>query len=321
MRSLFLLIFLNIMSVCLFAQLKNAAAFKESEIVLKTPNGEIYGTLTMPENAPISPVVLIIAGSGPTDRDCNSTMGIKTNAYKMLAAGFAENGISSVRFDKRGIGKSQSLVLLEKDLKIETYIDDVVKWIAFLKSDKRFLKIILLGHSEGSLIGMVAAEKANISALVSIAGVGRSADKVIQEQLRTKLPLHLLEESNRILDSLRMGKTVSKVDQNLLSLYRPGVQPYMISWIKYDPSKEIAKLKVPVLIIQGTTDLQVTVEDAKLLGAAKPGAKLSIINNMNHIMKECDNDVQKNMATYNNPDLPLKAGLVSGIVNFIKTVK
>ena len=125
-------------------------------------------------------------------------MGIKTNAYKMLAAGLANNGISSVRFDKRGIGKSSSAVLLERDLKIETYIDDVVKWISLLKSDKRFSGIILLGHSEGSLIGMVAAEKASVSALVSIAGVGRSADKVIQDQLRSKLPPQLLRKNQII---------------------------------------------------------------------------------------------------------------------------
>lgn len=321
MKRFSLVVILFLFSFGVFTQVKGISGITESEMVLKTPTGDISGTLTIPENNISSAVVLIIAGSGPTDRDCNSTMGIQTNAYKMLAAGLADKGFSSLRFDKRGIGKSKSAVLLERDLKIETYINDVVKWITFLKSDKRFSRVILLGHSEGSLIGIVAAEKANISAFISISGVGRSADKVIQDQLRDKLPPQLMQESNRILDSLRMGKTVSKVDPNLVSLYRPSVQPYMISWIKYDPSKEIAKIKVPTLIIQGTTDLQVTVEDAKMLAASKPGAKLSIIDRMNHVMKECDNDVQKNFATYNNPNLPLKAGLVDEIVNFIKSNK
>lgn len=321
MKSLSFVILLNFLAIGLFAQSKFNPFISESELVLKTPSGDILGTLTIPNNAKISPLVLIIAGSGPTDRDCNSPMGIQTNAYKMLSAGFAEKGISTLRFDKRGIGKSKSAMTREGDVRFETYINDVVSWISFLKADKRFSRIILLGHSEGSLIGIIAAEKANISALISIAGVGRTADKVIQEQLRTKLPPQLLQESNRILDSLRIGKTVSKVDQNLVALYRPGVQPYLISWMKYDPSGEIAKLKVPALIIQGTTDLQVTVEDAKLLAAAKPGAKLSIIDKMNHVMKECDNDEQRNMATYKNPDLPLKTGLMEVLVNFIKTVK
>jgi hypothetical protein len=118
-----------------------------------------------------------------------------------------------------------------------------------------------------------------------------------------------------------MGKTVAKVDPNLVALYRPSVQPYMISWIKYDPSKEIAKMKMPALIIQGTTDLQVTVDDAKLLAASKPGARVKIIDNMNHVMKECGNDIPQNMASYNNPNLPLKSGLLDEVVNFIKTNK
>ncbi len=313
-----------IISLCfafsaLFAQDKTDSLFTESETELKTSTGDISGTLTVPDNARISPVVLIIAGSGPTDRDCNSPMGIETNAYKMLAAGFAMNGISTLRYDKRGIAKSKAAMTSESDLRFETYINDVVAWIAFLKQDKRFSGIILLGHSEGSLLGMIAAEKSDVSGFISVAGVGKTADKLLQEQLKGKLPPNLVAESNRILDSLRMGKTVSNVDPNLMTIYRPSVQPYMISWIKYDPAKEIARLKIPVLIIQGTTDLQVTVADAKMLSAAKPDAKLLIIENMNHVLKESDADVQKNIATYKDPNLPLKSGLVDDIVNFIMT--
>jgi len=305
----------------LSAQLKSENRLNESEIVLKTLTGDLSGSLTLPENVTTYPVVLIIAGSGPTDRDCNSVMGIQTNAYKMIAEDFASNGIATLRFDKRGIGKSKSAMTSESELRFETYINDVVAWVSLLKSDKRFSSIIILGHSEGSLLGMIAAEQTNVTGFISIAGVGKSADKVLQEQLKTKLPPQLLEESNKILDSLRIGKTVSNVNSNLVALYRPSVQPYMISWIKYDPAKEIGKLKIPILIIQGSTDLQVTIDDAKLLSASKPDSKLIIIDNMNHVLKESDTDIQKNMATYRNPDLPLKVGLTEDIVNFIRTVK
>jgi fermentation-respiration switch protein FrsA (DUF1100 family) len=115
-----------------------------------------------------------------------------------------------------------------------------------------------------------------------------------------------------------MGLTVTNVDPNLVSLYRPSVQPYLISWFRYDPARIISELKIPVMIIQGTTDLQVSVDDAKLLSAAKPDARLLIIENMNHILKDCDSDMQKNIATYKNPDLPLKQGLVDDIVSFIE---
>lgn len=303
----------------LFAQNKIDSLFTEAEVELKTSTGVISGTLTIPNNAKTSPIVIIIAGSGPTDRNCNSPLGIQTNAYKMLSENFAKNGISSLRFDKRGIGKSKSAMTSESDLRFETYVNDVVAWISLLKPDPRFSKIFLLGHSEGSLIGMIAANKIKISGLISIAGVGKSADKLLQEQLKDKLPQQLLDESNRIIDSLKIGKTVSIVNPNLIALYRPGVQPYMISWIKYDPAIEINKLKIPVFIIQGSTDIQVNVDNAKILSSSKSDAKLLIIEKMNHIMKESDTDIQKNMATYRNPDLPLISGLVDVIVDFIMT--
>jgi pimeloyl-ACP methyl ester carboxylesterase len=310
---------LNFLLSGLSAQNKIDSLFTETEVELQTPTGVISGTLTIPDNAKTSPIVIIIAGSGPTDRNCNSPLGIQTNAYKMLSADFANKGISSLRFDKRGIGKSKSAMTSESDLRFETYVNDVVAWISKFKPDTRFSKIFLLGHSEGSLIGMIAANKIKISGLISIAGVGISADKLLQEQLKDKLPQQLLDESNKILDSLLSGKTVSNVNPNLMAIYRPSVQPYMISWIKYDPGIEIKKLKIPVLIIQGSTDIQVHVDNAKILATSKSDAKLLIIDKMNHIMKESDTDLQKNMATYRNPDLPLISGLVDEIVDFIKT--
>jgi uncharacterized protein len=317
MKILASFIALNFLVTGLFAQIKSDSLFSASEMILKTPTGDIFGTLTVPLNVKTTPLVLIIPGSGPTDRNCNSPLGIKTNAYKMLAEGFAENGISTLRFDKRGIGQSSAAMTSESDLRFETYINDVLAWVSFLKQDPRFSKIILLGHSEGSLIGMAAAQQTDVAAYISISGAGKPADQVLKDQLKTRLPPALMDQSNKILDSLKMGFTVTNVDPSLVSLYRPSVQPYMISWLKYDPARIISELKIPVLIIQGTTDLQVSVEDAKLLAAAKPDAKLLIIENMNHILKDSDNDMQKNIATYKNPDLPLKQGLVDEIVSFI----
>lgn len=321
MKCLSFIILLNLLTICLFAQPKFDPFTSESELVLKTSTGDISGTLTVPHNVNKSPIVLIIAGSGPTDRDCNSPLGLQSNAYKMLSAGFAKNGISSLRFDKRGIGKSKSAMKSENELRFETYINDVINWISLLKADKRFSRVILLGHSEGSLIGMVAEQKANVSAFISVAGVAKPADKILREQFKGKMPPQLLFEFNKIIDSLKMGKIVIDVHPELLSLFRMSIQPYMISWIKYDPAKEISKVKIPVLIIQGTSDLQVPVENAKLLQSSKPGAKLKIIDNMNHILKESDSDPQRNRATYKDPALPLKPGLVEEIVNFIKATK
>ncbi len=305
------------------AQQKPGPGFTESEIVLKSGSGgEIFGTLSVPERIKKSPLVIIIAGSGPTDRDGNSPLGVKAGPYKMLAEGFAKYGISTLRFDKRGIAKSKQALPSEIDIRFDTYINDVVDWINMMKKDKRFSKIMILGHSEGSLIGMVASQKSGVSKYISVAGAGSPAYTIIQEQLKKQnLPRQLLEESDKILDSLKAEKPVKKVNLLLLSLYRPSVQPYMISWFRYDPAAEIRKLKIPVLIVQGTTDIQVSVDDAKLLSAAKPDARLMIIDNMNHVLKESVEERQKNMATYSDPGLPLKSGLLDGIIDFIKSGK
>jgi pimeloyl-ACP methyl ester carboxylesterase len=298
----------------LFAQEKSKIS--ESEIVLNTSTGNIYGTLTVADNVNKTPVIIIIPGSGAPDRDGNMQPVLQTNTYKMLSEKFAESGISSLRYDKRGAGKSKAAITSESELKFENYVDDVVGWINLLKTDNKFSKIILLGHSEGSLTGIIAATKTNVSSFISVAGVGKSVDKLLKEQLKN-LPPQLLAESSKIIDSLKAEKTISEVNPQLFSIFRPSVQPYLISWMKYDPAIEITKLKIPLLLIQGTTDLQVTVNDAELLFKSKPDAQLAIIENMNHVLKESSSDMQENSATYRNPELPLKPELVDKIIKFV----
>lgn len=125
--------------------------------------------------------------------------------------------------------------------------------------------------------------------------------------------------ANTIIDKLVKGETVSDVPSILNSLFRPSVQPYIISWFKYDPQKEIAKLKIPVLIIQGTTDIQVGTDDADRLAKALPKSKLVIIEGMNHILKQAPADRQMNIQTYTQPDLAIKKELIETIIPFINS--
>jgi alpha/beta superfamily hydrolase len=287
----------------------------EEVIVLKTENGEIEGTLTIPDAKLPVPVALIIAGSGPTDRNGNNPM-MTNNSLKMLSAELAKNGIASLRYDKRGIAASQKAGMKEADLRFEMYINDAIDWVQLLKKNEKINQIVVIGHSEGSLIGMVASQNENVGKFVSIAGAGQSAGKIIREQLKAQ-PLFVLEQSSPILDELEKGNTVENVPQMLFSLFRPSVQPYMISWFKYDPQIEIAKLQKPILIVQGTTDIQVSVEDAKRLQAAKPSSKMIVIEGMNHIFKNADADRMKNFETYTQPELPVNTELIEAISNFI----
>jgi pimeloyl-ACP methyl ester carboxylesterase len=300
------------------SQLHYKDYYQELEYNLITPTGTISGTLIPGDSVKATPVVLIIPGSGPTDRNGNSPLGVEANTYKMISFSLADAGIASIKYDKRGINASRDAMVSESALTFDTYVNDVVMWILKIKKDKRFNKIYILGHSEGSLIGILAAQKVKVDGFISVSGIGRRMDIVLKEQLRTQLPFNLMIQSNMILDSLLAGKTVTNVDKNLMSLYRPSIQPYMISWLKYDPAVEIGKLKTRVLILQGTTDIQVTPEDANLLAAGKKKAKLVIIDKMNHVLKESIIDKPENMATYTNPVLPLKPELMEEILLFIK---
>lgn len=289
------------------------AVYNESPITLTTASGQIFGTLTTPKEFSKVPVALIIAGSGPTDRDCNNPM-IKCDAYKKLARELSEKGIATVRYDKRGVAASQAAMKKETDLRFDDYVNDAKEWINLLKQDKRFSKVVVIGHSEGSLIGMIAA--VNAEKFVSIAGAGRSGDKVIREQLANQ-PGEVQDIAFPILDSLSKGKTVDNVNPMLNALFRSSVQPYLISWFKYDPQKELAKLKIPILLVQGTSDIQVTVEDARLLSKANLTSQLDLIDKMNHIFRTVEGDRQANIATYNNAALPLSEGFVKSISDFI----
>ena len=279
--------------------------------------GALSGTLLVPDAKEPVPVVLLIAGSGPTDRDGNNPA-MHNDALKMLATDFAMNGIASLRYDKRGIAESASAATKESDLRFETYIDDAVAWCNQLH-EKRFSSVVIAGHSEGSLIGMIAAKKCGAAGFISLEGAGFPAADILRTQLKTRLPEDLNAKSEAILKSLEAGKTVDDTPPQLAALYRPSVQPYLISWFRYDPAKEIAALKIPVLIIQGTTDVQVSSDDAKRLAAANPKAKLVTIEGMNHILKMVSGDLKAQIPSYGDPKLQLSEKLTPELVQFVRS--
>ncbi|TDO97726.1 alpha/beta hydrolase [Flavobacterium sp. 245] len=314
MKKIFLFLSVLFLSA-VNAQNAKQETFKETNVTLKINVDQLYGTLTVPETTKKCPVALIISGSGPTDRNGNNPM-MKNNSLKMLAEALAKNGIASLRYDKRGIGESKASAGEESSLVFENYTEDAKSWINFLKQDKRFTQITIIGHSEGSLIGMVAGAKAN--KFVSIAGAGESADKLLKEQISSKSNKQIEEMTFPIIDSLKSGNKVKKVDPLLNSLFRPSIQPYLISWFKYDPQTEIKKLTVPVLIIQGNKDLQVSVSDAESLSKASKNGELVIVDKMNHVLKIIDGDNKANFESYNNESLPISEDLTNKVISFIK---
>lgn len=298
---------------------------REQALTQAVEGGVLAGTLMLPAASGKVPVALIIAGSGPTDRDGNNTLIAGHNdSLKMLATTLAGQGIASLRYDKRGIGASRAAMTSESALRFDALVDDAARWLATLKADPRFSTVVVIGHSEGSLIGMLAAHatgaRPGADGFVSLAGAAERQSDVLRKQLAGKLAPEQARDNERILSALEHGQSVPDVAPMWARLYRPSVQPYLISVYKYVPTHEIAALRMPVLIVQGTIDVQVGVDQAEALKAARPDAALLIIPGMNHVLKAVPADADP-VASYGDPSLPLHPQLAPAIVGFIRGLK
>lgn len=299
--------------------LASATAWSGSQPVrLVTATGILHGTLEFPAGHGPFPVALIIAGSGPTDRDGNdAALGLNTDCYRLLAQYLARRGVASLRYDKRGAGEDALLALSESTLRLQTYVSDAVAWGRDLRDDPRFSTLAVVGHSEGSLIGMLSARRIPADGLVSIAGAGQRASTLLLTQLKPRLPIGLYRVAEGIVEQLAAGRAVAQVPPSLDALLRPSVQPYLISWFRYDPVREIVRLRIPVLLLQGQRDLQVSAGDAGALHRADPAATLLLIPGMNHVMKDVGPSLEDNMDAYAKPSLPIDATLGRAVSGFI----
>ena len=277
--------------------------------------GALHGTFTRPAGAGPFPVVVFQAGSGPTDRDGNQP-GAMNNSLKMLGDGLAERGIASLRIDKRGIGESAAAAVSEDTLRFETYADDMAAWATSMDARDDTGDVAFLGHSEGGALAILAAQQFAPSHLVLVATPGHRGSDIIRTQLEGKLPPALAAKTEETLVKLESSELAPDAPPELGALFRASVQPYLISWFKHDPAEGLKALSAPVLVVQGTTDIQISVSDAERLAEASDG-ELVIIEGMNHVLKDAPADQAANVAVYNQPDIPLSDGVVDTIADFI----
>lgn len=276
------------------------------------------GTLLLPENTENPPLVIFIQGSGPVNRDGNAPM-MKNDGMKKISKELTDNGIASFRYDKR-IFKMENLRLKEEDLSFNDFVLDLSNIIKYFQQEKNFSKIIVAGHSEGSLIGILAAQEETIDGYISLAGAGRKIDDIIVHQL-FKQSAELSENARIAFDEMKINGSTQNYSPYLESIFRPSVQPFIMSWMKYDPAEEISKLEIPVLIVNGSNDLQVDVKDAEILKEANPNAKLVILEDMNHIFRKIEGENLDNTKAYNEPARPLHPELIPTLVDFVKSIK
>lgn len=301
-------------------QAQPAPVIDESVVISRAP-GELRGTLMRPVSVRRPPVVLLLAGSGPVDRDGNGA-GIAASSLRQLADSLAARGVASLRYDKRGVGQSYSSSIAEADLRFETYADDARAWIQRLAQDDRFSLVVVAGHSEGALLGLLAMRETPAKAFISLDGPARSIDEVLHDQLVSALPPLLVAEADSVFAVLRTGRLVDSLPSALQPILRKSVQPYLASWMRYSAMTELSRFAGPCLIVQGTHDFQVPVNEASLLSVANPRCEKAVIQGMNHVLKAAPVDrAAQIMSTYMVPTAPLADGLVESIFRFVTQLR
>jgi uncharacterized protein len=279
----------------------------------------LSGTLRKPANVERPPIVLLIAGSGPTDRNGNQG-GLQPNELRMIAEALAEHGIASLRYDKRAVGRSTVPASFREDaLTIDSFVDDAAAWLTLLEQRGDLGPRFVAGHSEGGLIAILLAKRAALDGIVLMAAPGRRLGEITREQLRAAaMPQPLLDEALATLAALERGEGVPNVSPQLMPLLRPSVQPFMRSVLAIDPAGELARLRVPLLVVQGGHDLQVAEADAAALIRARPDAAVFRSAEMNHVLKLAPADRAAQQKAYSDPSIPLAPGLADAIIAFVR---
>jgi hypothetical protein len=279
-----------------------------------TINAFVDGTLLMPTSKEKPVLAIIIAGSGPTDRNGNQNF-LKNNALKKLAEALSSHGIATFRYDKR-IVKQIKNGNVDKNIMFDDFVTDAISVIEYFKKTNAYSKIYIIGHSQGSLVGMLAA-KDRVNGFISLSGAGQSIDKVIIDQVQKTAPMYT-PDTKRVFDMMRQGKTTPDYPPALSSIFNIEIQPFMMNWMRYNPQEVIKSLDIPILIINGTKDLQVSVEEANLLKEVSQHADLKIVDKMNHVLFIIEGDDLENAKSYNESARSLSQDVITAILDFIK---
>lgn len=287
-------------------------------ITIEGPTGPLSGTRIAAGDGPMA---IIIPGSGPVDRDGNGpTVGLATDAYRLLAEALAAEGVGTVRIDKRGFFGSAAAAPNPEDVTIAGYADDVLAWAEAVRRDGQAC-VWLVGHSEGALVALKSAERApeRLCGLVLLTAPGRPIGALMRVQFAANPATAPFSAAlDRVIAEIEAGRPVAPeaIPPQVAPLFRPGLQPFMRDLFSHDPGALAAAFDGPILSISGGRDAQVGPEDAARLAAHQPALESVTLPQMTHVLKLAETDAAA-MATYSEPGLPLHAALAPTIARFL----
>lgn len=273
----------------------------------------LAGILQLPAGDGAAPALVLLAGSGPTDRDGNQPPVVMTDLLKQIALGLAEQGIATLRYDKRGMYANKAelpkeFAKYDDFFSWENFVGDAAAACRFLRQQPRVDPkcVGILGHSEGGMLALQAAgvlktEGRAPAALILVSTPGRTIDAVIADQLKDLLVRqhatpaqteYFLGENTRVTQVIqKTGQVPADVPAGLAALYPRYLGKFLHSELACDPVKLAADFSGPVLVVQGAADIQVSPDrDAKALDAALRSRKegvdaLAIIPKASHNLK------------------------------------
>lgn len=304
-------IFLIALTTFCLAQEKEEKEYNSATVRV---NRFIEGTLATPYSDDKVPLVIFVMDAGAINREGNDRMS-KNDAFKLLATQLAKQGVASYRYDKR-LFKIDAFGIRENEISIDHFIEDAAAIVSYFQKNGNYTKIIIAGHGQGSLVGMIAA-KNNVDGFISIAGNAQSIDQIVVQQLEKQAPGLDKSAAVAFSDLKEKGRAMN-YDPALESIFGYQLQPFMKSWLKYTPSEEIKDLDIPILILQGDKDLQVEVSEAEKLKEAVPNAEYVLIENMNHILREIKGSRLENHKSYNEYWLEIMPEVTTTIASFAK---
>ncbi len=302
------------------AALASATPLAAEELTAPGPQGDLAGTLIRPAEG--QPLVLIVPGSGPTDRDGNNRLGVTAAPYRLLAEALEKRGIGSLRIDKRGMFASKAAVADPNAVSLEDYADDVAAWVGAARKATGVECVWMLGHSEGGLIALVAAQRVQgLCGTILVAAPGQKMGDILRAQFKAN-PANapVLPDALSAIDALEKGEKVdvTAFHPALQGIFNPAVQGFLIDMMSRDPAALAAKIEMPLLIVQGGKDLQVPRANGDALHEAQANADYIVIPAMNHVLKDIESDnPQDNMAAYADPSLPISPELVDAVAGFV----